>query len=185
MRRLAASGIGGERVAREREGLAATPAPIDFTAIAPGARRWHPVRAAEAIKGIRSVPDVQKRVVTDRREGEVREAFSGMARQHQAHRRDGDEAPAPAAHAGFGQAGIIVRHDIVDHHRPGEALARCLDLLRGSVQLTTRGQQRVTIGQSPTVILHMGHLDPGGTERDRHVQHICQGYPDSADAPRG
>ena len=67
-----ADGIGGARLARNQEGLAATAAEVLLAALATFARLPHPARAAKRRKRRRHAPDIAKRVLSYIPEFEVR-----------------------------------------------------------------------------------------------------------------
>ena len=66
-------------------------------------------------------------------------ALGGMAGQHAARRRDVHDAAAPAAHAGLGELGVVVRHDEVDDDDALQALRWLLDDVRGIMNASRVG----------------------------------------------
>ena len=122
--RIRPSGIAGDG-----ESLAAASAPIDFLAVAGTARLRHPIGPPERCKSFRIAPDIVQTALAHIVEGQAGDGLCCVAGQDIARGRDIQEPAAPAAHAGFGAAGIIVRHDKVDDDDALEPLPGLRDLL--------------------------------------------------------
>src|SRR5437899_8366822 len=114
-RREGAGRIGIAGVTRQRKGLAAAAAEIDFAEFATLARLRQPAGAAIAVEGYGILPDPGDGMIgTHRLEFETCDALRRMAGQDFSRRRDVEELPAPAAHALLRPQRIVVGHDIVD-----------------------------------------------------------------------
>ena len=97
-----------------------------------------------------------------------------MAGQHLAGGRDVEELPPPAAHALLGSQRVIVRDDIVDVQNALQPFARGIDGAGAFIALFARRHQSVAVLQRPAVILHIGHFQPRGIKRHRHVDDLGQ-----------
>src|SRR3954467_5860052 len=129
VRRQMTCGIRGAGIAGEQEGLAAAAAEIYFLARAAATGLQHPVIAAEGAEGRRALPDLGEPMFAYIPELEPGNRFRGMTGQHAAGRRDIERTPAPAADAGFGETGVIVRRHRVDHDSAAMPIPQRLDLL--------------------------------------------------------
>src|SRR5215469_16080965 len=87
-----------------------------------------------------------------------------MARQHSARRRNVQETPSPATHAGLRPLGIVVRRDVIDDQPAGEAGTCSVNRRGGSIKLLPARQQRGPVRQRPSVVLNVGNLEPVGAE---------------------
>ncbi len=81
---------------------------------------------------------------------ETRQRLGRVAGQHLARRRDVDDAAAPAAHAGLGALGVVVRHDEIDDEDALEALARLGDDLGAVEHLLARRHQGLAGSSAPS-----------------------------------
>src|SRR5688572_3192346 len=102
-------------VAGELERLTAAAAEIDLSALAAAAGVGHPVRAAEALEGLRPLPDPRQGVLPDADPGQ-RQGVCGRAGQDVAVGHHGELPAAPATHAGFGVPLVVVWEDVDDLH---------------------------------------------------------------------
>src|SRR5271170_6984217 len=109
MRRQMANRVGGARVARDEEGLAAAAAEVLAAVRAGFARLLHPVGTAECRKGRRRLPDIVESMLAYVPEFEARNDLRRMAGQCLARRRDIERTATPAAHAGLRKTRIIIR----------------------------------------------------------------------------
>ena len=96
-----------------------------------------------------------------------------VAGQHLARRRHVERAPAPAADAGLGIAGIVVRHHRVDDDAPVVARAQVLHRRRGTLDLLAARHQCGAVLDRPAVVLHVRDLDPARAEREREIDHVA------------
>ena len=122
-------------VAGEREGLAAAAAEIELATRAARARLLHPRGAAERIEGRRVRPDIGERMLAHVPEFKAGNRLGRVAGQHLARRRHVERAPAPAADARLGIAGIVVRHHRVDDDAAVVTRAQVLHRRRGPLDL--------------------------------------------------
>src|SRR5205823_1077459 len=115
--RLVADRIGFLGRARNRERLAAAPAPIDLTAFAGSTWLAHPFCSAECIEGRGVLPDLREALFLHVPEFEAGYGFGCMAGEHLAGRGYIERLTSPSAHASFGIAGIVIGNDSVDDDR--------------------------------------------------------------------
>src|SRR6516162_10461290 len=130
-----ASGVRARGVAGQREGLAATAAPIDLTPLTGAAGLRHPTGPAKPLERRRAVPDFGEARFVDRRELKPGQGLRRMAGQYLARRRHVQEAPAPAPHARLRPMRVIVGYYVIDYESPDEACAGGLDGRGGGVEL--------------------------------------------------
>src|SRR4029077_3467530 len=162
-RRQRAGRIGIAGIARERKGLAAAAAEIDFPELAALARLLHPAGAAIAIEGFRILPDPGDRMIGAHRfEFEPGDAFGGVAGQDRAGGRNVEELPAPAAHAFLWPQRVIVGNHVIDRERALQPGLRFLDNAARLLELLEGRHQRGAFLQGPAVILHIGDFEPVG-----------------------
>ena len=95
----------------------------------------------------------------------------GVAGKRVALGSDKHELASPAAHAGFGKFGVVVRHDKFDAKFSFETLLRALDERDGGVHLRARGKELIAVGESPAVILDVSEFDAGGAGRFGESEH--------------
>ena len=172
-RREGAGRIGIAGITRQRKGLAAAAAEIDFAEFAALARLRHPAGAAVAVEGFGVLPDPGDRMIGAHRfEFETGDALRRMARQNLPGRRDVEELPAPAAHALLRPQRIIVGHDIVDRQHAFEPNLCFLDDAAGLLDLLQGRHQRRAVLQRPAVILDVGDFQPVGIEIDCHPDDV-------------
>lgn len=97
--------------------------------------------------------------------------FRPRGRQHVAARGDIDEALAPAAHAGFGLARVVIGRDEIDRQAVAELASRGFHRVDGGQQLLAAGHQRSAVAQAPAVVLGVRHLDALGLPFQRQRDH--------------
>src|SRR5229473_3841146 len=114
--------IGRTRIARQQKGLAAAPAEIFFAAVARAAGLGHPLLATKFLKCFGTLPDPIERVFAHVVEAHARNHACRMTRQCAAGGVDQQQLASPAAHAGLGEAGMIIGNDRVDADLAAKAL---------------------------------------------------------------
>src|SRR5579859_5550835 len=155
-------GVGGGGIAGEEQGLAAAAAEILGATVAGFAGFLHPVFATKLFKGFGHFPDLAQAAVLHVFKLQSGNDLCGVAGKSFASGCDEHEFAPPAAHAGLGIFGVIVRYDVLDTNFSGEALLRALEEINRSLELLAVGQETVAIGESPAVILHVGEFDASG-----------------------
>src|SRR4029077_11578505 len=98
------------RIAGQQVRLAAAAAEVLGALGAGDARLLYPALAAEAVEGLRLVPDLAHAARSDVRQIESGEHARGVTRQRRAVGGDGEEYRPEAAHARLGARLEIVRH---------------------------------------------------------------------------
>ena len=151
--------IGGGRIPGDREGLAATSAPIHLPLLAGAAGLRHPVGTAEAVESSGMQPDIAQPSLAHVVEHKPWDGLGGVTGESLARGRDVDEAAAPAAHAGLRSPRMVVRRHEVDDEDAFQALARCLHHLDAARHLLARGHQGLAVPQAPAVVLHVRHFE--------------------------
>ena len=97
-----------------------------------------------------------------------------MTRQRAARRIDQHQLASPSAHAGFGEAGVVVGNDHVDADLAAQTLlGRCHHGHR-AVQLRARGQQCRPVLERPAVVLRVRDLHAIGMERFERGNHFLE-----------
>ena len=145
---------------RRRPGSGSRPSP------ARGTRRSGRAPASNPCRGMSGRPRSRARCRAGVLSRTLSKSRPGMrlgrvAGQHLARRRDVDDAAAPAAHAGLGAPGVVVRHDEVDDEDALEALARLARRARRCSSTWSRvGIRAWPVLQRPAVVLHVRHLEP-------------------------
>ncbi len=173
-RRERAGGIGRLGLPGKGESLAAAAAEIQLPPGAAAAGLGHPLGAAERLESGAAMPDLGQRLVLDVVEGEGGDGFGRMAGQDLAGWRHVQVLLAPAAHAGLGVAGVVVRHDIVDHQHALQPLLCCLDQIDRRLGLRAGRHQRRPVLERPAIILDMGDLEALGAKLDRELDDLVQ-----------
>src|SRR5260370_445054 len=181
-REFCSAGMGGSKmaprigrggVAGERKGLAAAAAEIELSTRAARARLLHPRRAAEGIEGRRVRPDIGERMLAHVPEFKAGNRLGRMAGQHLARWRHVERAPAPAADAGLGIAGIVVRHHRVDDDAAVVARAQVLHRRHGTLDLLAARHQCGAGLDPPAVVFHLRDLDTTRAARDRQIDPVA------------
>ena len=85
--------------------------------------------------------------------------FCGVTGKRFAARSDQHHFAAPAAHAGLRIFCVVVGDDGLDANFAAEAVFGGFDFGERLIELRARGQQSVSIGEAPTVVLHIGKFD--------------------------
>src|SRR5215472_17884660 len=140
----------------QQECLAAAPAKVLAAPLATAARFGHPVLATKLVEGSRLSPDPLERVSLHMFEFDPGNHTGGVARKSTTRRIDQYQSPCPSAHAGLGIARVIIRHNIIDPHLSAQPLLRLRDHSYGLFHLPSCGQKEITVGQCPSVVLHVG-----------------------------
>src|SRR4051794_24303386 len=174
MGREAADRIGGGRVAREPERLAAAAAPIHLLPSERACAAWllHPVRPAEAREGVGLAPDPLQRMVADVGELESRNRRGSLTGQYVAVRSNDHRRPAPAAHA-------RLRQLLVEVGKPPEhvalwpdTLTEALDRVLRPPKLLPRRHERRLVCDRPAVVLRVRKLEPLRAEIEREIEQV-------------
>ena len=147
-------------VAGQEHGLAAAAAEILLGARATPAGLRHPRLAAEAVECFRPAPDPIERTLTHVVKAKAGDARRRMAGQHSSGRRDRQELPSPATHAGLWVFGVVVGDDVVDEEPTAQPLARRLYHLGRVLHLPWLRHQRRAVLVGPAIVLRVSDLQP-------------------------
>jgi len=103
---------------------------------------------------------------------QTRDDRRGVARKRVAARSDEHQLAAPAAHAGFGEFGIVIRDDVFDAKFACETLLSILEEFDGLQELFASGEKQRAVGECPAVILDVRKFDAGSGRGFGKSQHF-------------
>src|SRR5690606_11025386 len=154
-----AYGIRVPRVSREEKGLAAAASEVKRALGAGPARILHPALAAEGLEPRRTRPDLGEATRVDAPEFEPFDARGGVSGEHCPVRREDDDAPCPAVHAGLVPIAEVVglhEDDLHGAREPGAVERRSLTR---RVERRRFGKEGVEVLACVARVLRVGELE--------------------------
>src|SRR5262245_3714356 len=97
-----------------------------------------------------------------------------MARHCIAARRNEHGPAAPTAHAGLGKFRVVIGNDVFDFDFAAQAFFGLPEKFQGLHKLFARGKELLTVGERPSVILHVCEFDAGGGRIFRDRKHLVE-----------